>query len=94
MLKEQQQQSGPEEPYTGKEDGLAVTFTGHLQGLEVNRGHQRKMWIDDSNQLSPLVQFCGIIEIPQKYEGTRGKRRNLNRLKLGFKKPQQISAQN
>lgn len=54
----------------GTEDGLALTFTDHLQGLEVNRGHQREMWIDDSNQLSP-VQFCGIIEIPRNKEGTR-----------------------
>ena len=62
MLKEQQQQSGPEEAYgTGTEDGLAVTFTDHLPGLEANRGHQREVWIDDRDQLSPPVQFCGII---------------------------------
>ena len=62
MLKEQQQQSGPEEAHgTGTEDGLAVTFTDHLPGLEANRGHQREVWIDDRDQLSPPVQFCGII---------------------------------
>lgn len=62
MLKGQQQQSGAKEAYgAGTEDGLAETFKDHLPGLEVNRGHQKEMWIDDSDQLSPPVQFCGII---------------------------------